>query len=132
MTTITCTYQHNGMTQLIHGPTGTKIETDLPPDNGGEGKCFSPTDLLASAFASCVLTIMGKMAQARAEKLDGAQLVIDKIMAQNPRRVGEFVLQISFPPHFTDEQKKFYASAIKACPVHQSLRADIKVTVHIN
>lgn len=131
MTTITCTYTGDGTTELVHGPTGEKIFTDLPPDNGGQGRKFSPTDLLASAFASCVLTIMGKMASARGEKLDGAQVAMDKIMAQNPRRVGEFVLQITFPPHFTEEQKQFYATAIKACPVHQSLRVDSKVTVHI-
>lgn len=131
MTTITCTYTGDGSTELVHGPTGEKIQTDLPPDNGGKGRKFSPTDLLASAFASCVLTIMGKMAEARGEKLDGAQLKVDKVMAQNPRRVGEFILNLHFPPHFTEEQKQFYVTAIKACPVHQSLREDITVTVHV-
>lgn len=132
MTTITCTYTGDGSTELVHGPTGEKIQTDLPPDNGGKGRKFSPTDLFASAFAACVLTIMGKMAQTRGEKLDGAQLTVDKVMAQNPRRVGEFILNLTFPPHFTQEQKKFYATAIKACPVHQSLREDITVTVQVN
>ena len=131
MTTISCTYTGDGETKLVHGPTGTTLETDLPPDNGGKGRRFSPTDLLASAFASCVLTIMGKMAAARGEKFDGAQIEIDKIMAANPRRVGEFVLSITFPAHFTDEQKKFYQSAIKACPVHQTLHPDVKVTVNV-
>lgn len=131
MTTITCTYSGDGETTLVHGPTGSVIQTDLPPDNGGKGRRFSPTDLLAAAFASCVLTIMGKMASARGEKLDGAKLEIDKIMAQNPRRVGEFSLKITFPPHFTDAQKTFYRSAVNACPVHQTLRPDVKLTVEI-
>lgn len=131
MTEIFCTYTGDGNTQLVHGPTGEKIQTDLPPDNGGQGRHFSPTDLLASAFASCVLTIMGKMAQARGEKLDGASIRIDKIMAQNPRRVGEFKLALTFPPHFSDAQKKFYATAISACPVHQTLHPDVKVTVNV-
>ena len=132
MTTITCTYTADGETQLVHGPTGSTLETDLPPDNGGKGRCFSPTDLLASAFASCVLTIMGKMAAARKEDFKGARATIDKIMAANPRRVGEFILHIYFPAHFTDEQKKFYATAVNACPVHQSLHPDIKLSLYIH
>ena len=131
MTTIECTYTGDGTTELVHGPTGEKIHTDLPPDNGGQGRKFSPTDLLASAFAACVLTIMGKMAQARGEKLDGAHISIDKIMAQNPRRVGEFVFVLTFPAHFAPEQKKFYQTAINACPVHQTLSPDVKVTVTV-
>ena len=132
MTSIQCTYTGDGSTELIHGPTGAKITTDLPPDNGGKGRQFSPTDLLASAFASCVLTIMGKMAQARNEQFTGAKIAIDKIMASNPRRVGEFILTVTFPPHFTNEQKAFYKTAIHACPVHQTLSPDVKVTIHIN
>ena len=131
MTAITCTYTGDGETELVHGPTGSIIQTDLPPDNGGKGRRFSPTDLLASAFASCVLTIMGKMATARKENFEGAKIEIEKIMAQNPRRVGEFVLNITFPAHFTPEQKKLYQTAVNACPVHQTLREDVKITVHI-
>lgn len=131
MTAITCTYLTDGETELVHGPTGCVIQTDLPPDNGGKGRRFSPTDLLASAFASCVLTIMGKMAAARGEKFDGARVEIEKIMAASPRRVGEFVLTVSFPAHFTEEQKKFYLSAVNACPVHQTLHPDVKVTVNV-
>ena len=131
MTAITCTYTGDGETELIHAPTGSIIQTDLPPDNGGKGRRFSPTDLLASAFASCVLTIMGKMAAARKENFEGAKIEIEKIMAQNPRRVGEFVLKITFPAHFTPEQKKFYQTAVNACPVHQTLREDVKITVEV-
>lgn len=131
MTTISCTYTGDGETKLVHGPTGTTLDTDLPPDNGGKGRRFSPTDLLASAFASCVLTIMGKMATARGENFNGAQIEIDKIMAANPRRVGEFILNITFPAHFTPQQKEFYQSAIKTCPVHQTLNPNVKVTVNV-
>ena len=131
MTAITCTYTGDGETELVHGPTGSTIQTDLPPDNGGKGRRFSPTDLLAAAFASCVLTIMGKMAAARKEQFEGARVEIEKRMAQNPRRVGEFVLKITFPAHFTPEQKKFYQTAANACPVHQTLREDVKITVEV-
>lgn len=131
MTEITCTYTGDGQTELIHGPSGAVIHTDLPPDNGGKGRLFSPTDLLAGAFASCVLTIMGKMAAARREDLQGTRLVITKEMAQAPRRVGAFNVTITFPAHFTQAQKMFYKTAVNACPVHQSLRADITLTVNI-
>lgn len=131
MTTITSKYLGDGQTELTHGPTGAKIQTDLPPDNGGKGRMFSPTDLLASAFASCVLSIMGKMAERAGDDLAGTTVEIDKIMAANPRRVGEFVLNVTFPAGFTKEQKERYAGAINACPVHQTLRADVKTTVHI-
>lgn len=131
MTKITSTYLGDGQTELTHGPTGAQIRTDLPPDNGGKGRMFSPTDLLAGAFASCVLSIMGKMAERAGEDLKDASIEIDKIMAANPRRVGEFILQITFPAHFTQEQKQRYAGAVNACPVHQTLREDVKITVHI-
>lgn len=131
MTEITCTYTGDGQTELIHGPSGAVIHTDLPPDNGGKGRLFSPTDLLAGAFASCVLTIMGKMAAARREDLQGTRLVITKEMAQAPRRIGAFNVTITFPAHFTQAQKMFYKTAVNACPVHQSLRADITLTVNI-
>ena len=97
---------------------------------------FSPTDLLASAFASCVLTIMGKMAARTGDDLTGTSVEIDKVMAESPRRVGEFILNITFPAHFTKEMKQSsaacYAGAVNACPVHQTLRADVKTTVHIH
>lgn len=132
MTKIICSYLEDGQTQLIHGPTGHEINTDLPPDNGGNGRTFSPTDLLASALASCILTIMGKMAAARGDDFSGARMEIDKIMSENPRRVGEFVLDLTFPAHFTPEMKERYQGAIQACPVHKSLHPDIKLTVHIH
>ncbi|MBR3603925.1 MAG: OsmC family protein [Elusimicrobiaceae bacterium] len=131
MTKILSTYLADGQTELLHEPTGSKIYTDLPPDNGGKGRLFSPTDLLASAFASCILTIMGKMAERNKENLKGAKIEIDKIMAENPRRVGEFVLNISFPADFTQEQKQRYIGAVKACPVHHTLREDIKISINI-
>ena len=132
MTKILSTYLSDGKTELLHEPTGSKIQTDLPPDNGGKGRLFSPTDLLAGAFASCVLTIMGKMAERAQEDLTGTHIEIDKIMASNPRRVGEFILHITFPPHFTQQQKEHYQGAVQACPVHHTLREDIKITVHIH
>lgn len=132
MSKILSVYTGDGQTELTHGPTGAKLPTDLPPDNGGLGRTFSPTDLLAGAFASCTLTIMGKMAARDGVDFTGVQVEIEKIMAANPRRVGEFILHFTFPAHFTPQQKERYSAAIKACPVHQTLHPDVKVTVHID
>lgn len=132
MTTIFCTYSGDGETKLVHGPTGSEIATDLPPDNGGKGRCFSPTDLLASAFASCVLTIMGKMASSRGESFEGAKIAIDKVMAEKPRRVKEFNLKVTFPSHFTQEQKDFYIRAVHTCPVHQTLHPDVQINITVD
>lgn len=132
MTKITCTYLGEGQTELLHGPTGETIRTDLPPDNGGQGRLFSPTDLLAGALASCIITIIAKMAERDGQDLKGMRIETDKIMAASPRRVAEFVLDITFPPHFTQAQKDRYAAAVNACPVHRSLHPDIKTTVHIH
>lgn len=131
MTTITSVYLGDGENELTHGPTGAKIHTDLPPDNGGKGRMFSPTDLLAGAFASCVLSIMGKMADRAAEDIKGTTISIDKVMAENPRRVAQFILHITFPKHLTEEQKHRYSGAVHACPVHQTLSKEVQVTVHI-
>ncbi len=130
MTKITSVYLGQGQTEMTHGPTASKLITDLPPDNGGQGRNFSPTDLLAGALASCTLTIMGKMAERDGADLTGAAIEVEKIMASNPRRVGEFILHVHFPPAFTQEQKERYAGAIRACPVHQTLSKDVKTTVY--
>lgn len=131
MTKITNIYKGDGQCDVIHGPTGHIIKTDLPPDNEGKGRTFSPTDLFAASFASCVLTIMGKMAERKGDIFAGTSVEIDKIMAANPRRIGTFILNITFPQGFTKEQKDFYVSAVKACPVHNSLSPEIKVEVNV-
>lgn len=132
MTKILCEYNGDGQTRLVHEPTGRVILTDLPPDNGGQGREFSPTDLFAASFAACMLTIMGKMAAARGDDLTGARVETEKIMSASPRRVGEFILDITFPAHFTPQMKQLYKGAVHACPVHESLHPDIKITLNIH
>lgn len=132
MTKILCTYNGDGQTTLFHGPTNEQILTDLPPDNGGKGRRFSPTDLFASALASCALTIMGKMAASKGESLEGASIEIEKIMAENPRRVAKFILNISFPKSISEQDKKKYIASIHACPVHNSLSKEVALEINAN
>lgn len=113
-----------------HLRSETSIETDAPVDNKGKGERFSPTDLVATALATCILTTIGILAPQI--NIKGAECMVEKIMASNPRRIAEIVVTISFPEGqtYTDEQKaKLHDIAIN-CPVHQSLHPDCKRTIN--
>jgi len=126
-TKVTCIYKDDGQTELVHEPTGVKIQTDLPPDSGGKGRAFSPTDLFAASLASCILTIMGGVARRDGRDISGAEIEIEKEMASNPRRVGRFLLKLTLPAGTTAQEREKYLACVKACPVHRSLHPDIKV-----
>ncbi len=126
---ITCTYEGDGQTRLVHGPSGAQITTDLPPDNGGKGRAFSPTDLFAASLGSCILTIMGSAAQKYGHDLKGAAIAVEKEMSASPRRVGKLTLKITLPQHIGAADRKKYLEYIKACPVHRSLHPDIVVEI---
>ncbi|MDR1544825.1 MAG: OsmC family peroxiredoxin, partial [Prevotellaceae bacterium] len=97
MQTLSTIYQGNLSTEITHLQSGSVIVTDAPTDNHGKGKHFGPTDLFAASFGSCMLTIMGIAAQTHNFNIDGATLKTTKIMAQNPRRIGEIIVEITFP-----------------------------------
>src|SRR5271163_547191 len=97
MATIETTYIGDLRTEATHLQSGTKIITDAPTDNQGKGEAFSPTDLLAEALASCVLTTMGITANTHGINIDGTTAEVTKIMAANPRRVAEVVVDLKFP-----------------------------------
>lgn len=128
-TVITTKYCGDGLVELVHGPTGKKIMTDLPPDNGGKGREFSPTDLFSASLASCILTIMGKMVERDNLSFEGGEIQIEKVMNESPRRIGKLILDIKYPKSFSEKEIKKYSNAIKACPVHASLHPDIEVVV---
>jgi putative redox protein len=117
--------------ELEHGPSGKKIVTDLPADNGGRGRTFSPTDLLAASLSSCILTIMSLAGKKDGLDLTGAAVEVDKEMQASPRRVARFVGRISLPAHVTAAQKEKLKACIKACPVSGSLHPDVKVDLAV-
>src|SRR3954467_15358241 len=90
-------YEGNLRTVATHLQSGTVIETDAPTDNQGKGERFSPTDLVATALGNCMMTIMGIKARDMQDNLVGTTMDITKIMAQNPRRIGEIKVAINFP-----------------------------------
>lgn len=119
----------DGQVSTTHEATGSTIVTDLPLDNGGKGRTFSPTDLLGASLTSCILTIMEGMAAKENLSIVGTKLNIEKVMGGPPRRVSELNGLITFPPHLTRVEKDKLLLAIKACPVHRSLSSELNVTI---
>lgn len=133
METIRTKYTGNLRTIASHVQSGNELITDAPLDNQGRGEAFSPTDLLATALGSCMMTIMGIAARTHGFNLDGTSFKTTKIMASNPRRVGEVMIEFSFPAnHFSEKEKKLIEHASKTCPVALSLHPDVKQTIILN
>ena len=131
MHTIKTIYQGELRTQATHLPSGDSILTDAPPDNQGKGEAFSPTDLLATALASCMLTIMGIAARTHGFSIDGTHAEITKIMTGPPRRVGEIIVNLYFPEiRYSEKQEKIIRNSAYSCPVYLSLSESLKKTIH--
>ena len=120
-------------TEATHLKSGNKLITDAPTDNHGKGEAFSPTDLMATSLASCILTVMGIMADRKEIPFEAAEAKVTKIMGSNPRRIEEVVIEITIPDqNYTDEQKKLLEAAGRACPVGKSVHPDMKETISFN
>jgi len=127
MITAETTYLQGLRTRAIHVKSGVVITTDAPEDNKGKGESFSPTDLLAASLASCMLTIVGILADNQGFNIDGARAETLKIMAKNPRRVIGIQVKLQFPAEsYSEKQKNMIQNAALTCPVALSLHPDIK------
>lgn len=129
---ITATYSGQLRVDATHGPSGMRLHTDAPVDNGGQGKSFSPTDLVATALGTCVLTIIGLLADRHQLDLDGATVEVTKEMITSPRRrIGSLRTTIRIPAAaIRDESlRERVESAARKCPVHQSLHPDIDAPI---
>ena len=118
-------------TVALHLRSGSEIQTDAPVDNHGQGARFSPTDLVATALASCILTTLAIAGKTHNLNIDGAECMVEKIMIPTPRMIGEIKIDISFPnsPAFTEKEKKLITHIANTCPVHASLHPDLKKTI---
>ncbi|MCL2413942.1 MAG: OsmC family protein [Bacteroidales bacterium] len=129
METVKTNYLGSLRTEAEHVASGTKIITDAPADNHGKGEYFSPTDLLAASYSSCVLTIIGVAAQNHGFNIDGAEAKTKKIMGTDPRRVVELQVDYTFPHNnYNDKERKIIELAVKQCPVANSLDPALKIT----
>jgi putative redox protein len=130
METVRTLYLGGLRTSATHIRSGNNIITDAPVDNNGKGEAFSPTDLLATSLGSCMMTIIGIAAQTHGFDVDGTVLRITKVMAENPRRVGEVIVEFDFPDRtYSEKEKAIIRNAAKTCPVALSLHPDLKQTV---
>ncbi len=130
MVRINVVYEGDLHTECRHGPSGTKLATDAPRDNEGRGESYSPTDLVATALGSCMLTVMGILARRRGWALEGARAAVEKHMTAHPeRRIGRLQVRISLPPGLPVEARAALERAALSCPVHRSLHPDVAVEV---
>ena len=119
-------------TSSVHLQSGTEILSDAPVDNKGKGEAFSPTDTVANALASCMMTIMGIKARDLEVDLKGSTAEVVKIMNAEPRRIG--AVEIVFQMQGTDDQKNktILERAAITCPVYLSLHPEIEKRITFN
>jgi len=122
-------YKGELRTEAVHLKSGKTIITDAPIDNQGKGEAFSPTDLVATALGSCMITIMGIVAEREGITLDGTTAEVEKVMATNPRRIGEVKIKIKFIQKLNRDQIDKLERAAKTCPVSGSLSENLKETI---
>lgn len=131
MVEINVEYQGSLRCQAVHQPSGRELTTDAPLDNRGKGESFSPTDLVATALASCISTIMAIYAD-RHDDLDltGLQIKIEKHMsAEAPRRIAKLPMVINFPLGISQKHRSALEEIVQHCPVHRSLDPKIETPV---
>lgn len=116
-----------------HIRSGNTLTTDAPPDNNGKGEAFSPTDLLCTSLAACMVTLMGITAEKKGIALGAVDAEIEKHMASDPRRVSGIVIQIRIQdPGYTDREKAILENAALTCPVAKSLHPDIQQDIRFD
>ena len=132
--TSTVIYEGELRTVALHIASGTTIETDAPVDNQGKGDRFSPTDLVATALGSCMLTIMGQKARDHKIDLKGTRIEIQKIMKAEPRKMSGITLTFHLPDNLqlNEKQTVILQRAAETCPVMLSINPDIDVEVNFN
>jgi uncharacterized OsmC-like protein len=130
MVTISATYDGGLRCTATHDPSGLKIFTDAPVDNHGKGESFSPTDLVATAVANCMMTVMGIAAERHGVDLRGTEVTIGKEMSGDaPRRIVGLRSVMTVPLPADHPQRALLEAAAKSCPVKQSLSPEIDSTV---
>ncbi|GAA5509481.1 OsmC family protein [Novipirellula caenicola] len=129
---IQAVYTGNLGVRATHGPSGNQLTTDAPVDNGGQGTSFSPTDLVATALGSCVLTILGLVSQRHDVDLTGTKVSVTKEMIAQPvRRIGRLETIVTVPAGLANDaaMRDRLEAAARKCPVHQSLHPDIDAPI---
>lgn len=127
-------YEGGLRTTCTHLQSGSFFETDAPTDNQGKGERFSPTDLVATALASCMLTTMAIKARDLEDVLKQIKVDVEKIMSWNPRRISRINLTFHYPAGFTlsAERKQELEQIAWTCPVKESIHPDMELNINFN
>jgi uncharacterized OsmC-like protein len=126
------TYLGDLRTSSIHLQSGTEILSDAPLDNNGKGEAFSPTDLVANALGSCIMTIMAIKAVDLKVDLIGTTIEITKIMNAQPRRIGKIIISLHIPSFVTEKEKIILERVAMNCPVYLSLHPEVQKEISFN
>ena len=128
MTRISCRYTGDLHCTAEHGPSRVVLHTDASPDHDGRGESFSPTDLLATALGTCVLTVMGITAKRRNWTVTDAEASVEKIMSQTgPRKIETLRVWITLPPGFKEDQVQLFKRVVNDCPVKRNLEPSMTI-----
>lgn len=126
---ITGNYIGQKKVELTHEPSGSVIITEAPRDNGGEGKSFSPTDLVAAAFGSCVMTTIAIVAERGGLSVAGMRMRVEKIMNPDPRQIAELPLVVHLPANLEIYDRQKLERAALSCPVHKSMSHEVRMPI---
>ena len=133
MVEIRVRYEGDLHCRAVHGPSGTELATDAPVDNQGRGASFSPTDLVATALGTCILTTMGIVARRHGWDLAGAEVRVEKQMVSEPvRRIGRLATRVEIPGVFDEEARRTLERTALNSPVQFCLHPDIEVPVEFH
>ncbi len=128
MVSIELKYEGDLHCGAVHGPSGTALATDAPKDNQGRGESFSPTDLVATALGSCMLTTMGILAKKLDVDIAGATARVDKEMVNSPfRMVQQLTVKIHVPGSVSEEDQTKLERAALTCPVAKTLNPSVQI-----
>ena len=131
MTTMLCVYGGELRCMARHEASASLLETDAPTDNQGKGERFSPTDLVATALASCILTIIGISANQHGIALQGSGARVEKSMTKSgPRRIESLEVWIQLPAGLDAQQRALLQRAGETCPVKLSLQGAVTMLLH--
>lgn len=128
MVEINVSYEGTLRCRSIHGPSKNELITDAPADNMGKGEAFSPTDLVATALASCIATTIGIVAQRKGFDVTGMKVHVEKHMSTDaPRRIVRLPIKLWLPLPADHPERPLIEKAAYGCPVHQSVHPDIEM-----
>jgi len=126
MNTLEIKYQGDLRTTATHLDSGSEISTDAPKDNHGLGETFSPTDMVCSALASCILTIMAIAVEKNDVDIKNTKAIVKKTMGNNPRRIVKIKINLIFPKEYDSKTRTILEKAANNCPVHHSLSEKVE------